>query len=78
VPLRYTDNRGSVTEVYPYNPNGSPGGVAGVTSADGRVTALMPHPERLFRALQYSWRPEGWGEDGPWLRLFRNARVALG
>ncbi len=78
VPLRYTDNRGAVTEVYPFNPNGSPGGVAGVTSVDGRVTALMPHPERLFRAVQHSWRPLVWGENGPWLRMFRNARVAIG
>ncbi len=78
VPLRYTDNRGAVTEVYPFNPNGSPGGVAGVTSADGRVTALMPHPERLFRSVQHSWHPPEWGEDGGWMRMFRNARVALG
>jgi phosphoribosylformylglycinamidine synthase len=78
VPLRYTDNRGSVTEIYPCNPNGSPGGIAGVSSADGRVTALMPHPERLFRSLQWGWQPGGWGEDAPWMRMFRNARVALG
>ncbi len=78
VALRYVDNRGQVTEAYPANPNGSPAGITGLTTADGRVTALMPHPERLFRAVQYSWRPDGWGEDGPWLRLFRNARVWVG
>ncbi|MBF0427982.1 MAG: phosphoribosylformylglycinamidine synthase, partial [Magnetococcales bacterium] len=76
--LCYVDNRGEVTEVYPANPNGSPGGVAGVTSLDGRVTILMPHPERVFRWEQHSWRPAGVGGDGPWLKMFRNARVWLG
>ncbi len=76
--MRYVDHHGQATEAYPFNPNGSPGGIAGVSSTDGRVAALMPHPERLFRTLQYSWHPEDWGEDGPWLRMFRNARVALG
>ncbi|HET9404192.1 MAG TPA: phosphoribosylformylglycinamidine synthase, partial [Burkholderiales bacterium] len=74
VALRFTDNRGEVSEVYPYNPNGSPGGITGLTTADGRFTILMPHPERVFRAVQNSWCPEGWGEDGPWMRIFRNAR----
>ena len=74
VALRYVDNRGQVTERYPYNPNGSPQGITGVTSEDGRVTIMMPHPERVFRAMQFSWRPEGWQEDGPWMRMFRNAR----
>ncbi|MDZ7754689.1 MAG: phosphoribosylformylglycinamidine synthase [Gammaproteobacteria bacterium] len=78
VALRYVDNRGHVTEAYPANPNGSPAGITGLTTTDGRVTALMPHPERLFRAVQYSWRPDGWDEDGPWLRMFRNARVWVG
>ncbi len=78
VPLRWTDNRGNVASSYPANPNGSPAGIAGVTSADGRVTATMPHPERVFRAVQHSWRPPGWREDGAWMRMFRNARVWLG
>ncbi len=75
VALRYVDNRGGVTESYPANPNGSPAGITGVTTPDGRVTIMMPHPERVFRAIQNSWAPEGWEEDGPWLRMFRNARV---
>jgi phosphoribosylformylglycinamidine synthase len=78
VSLRYVDNRGQPTERYPYNPNGSPAGIAGVCSADGRVTALMPHPERVFRTVQHSWAPREWGEDGGWTRLFRNARVFSG
>ncbi len=73
--MRYSDNHGVVTESYPANPNGSPGGLAGLTSSDGRVTIMMPHPERVFRAATNSWYPEGEGEDGAWLRLFRNARV---
>ncbi|EQD69084.1 phosphoribosylformylglycinamidine synthase, partial [mine drainage metagenome] len=76
--LRYVDNRGKPTEAYPLNPNGSPGGHTGFHAADGRVLALMPHPERVFRSVQMSWRPERWGEDSPWLRLFRNARAWLG
>jgi phosphoribosylformylglycinamidine synthase len=76
--LRYLDNYGQVATRYPANPNGSPDGIAGITSADGRVTLAMPHPERVFRSVQHSWRPEGWGEDSPWMRLFRNARVWLG
>jgi phosphoribosylformylglycinamidine synthase len=74
VALRFVDNRGAVTETYPYNPNGSPGGITGLTTPDGRFTILMPHPERMFRTVQHSWHPEGWGENAPWLRLFRNAR----
>jgi phosphoribosylformylglycinamidine synthase len=74
VALRYVDNRGAATEAYPYNPNGSPAGITGLTTPDGRFTVLMPHPERVFRAVQNSWRPDDWGEDGPWLRMFRNAR----
>lgn len=73
--LRYIDNRGNTTERYPANPNGSPGGVTGFTSLDGRVTIMMPHPERMFRSCQYSWHPDDWGEDGPWMRMFRNART---
>lgn len=75
VPLRFIDHRLQTTERYPVNPNGSPAGIAGVTSRDGRVTLLMPHPERVFRAVQNSWRPDDWQEDGAWLRIFRNARV---
>jgi phosphoribosylformylglycinamidine synthase len=78
VALRYVDHFGNPTEVYPANPNGSPLGIAGMTTTDGRFTIMMPHPERVFRTLQYSWHPDEWGEDGPWLRLFRNARVAVG
>ena len=78
VALRYVDNHGAVTERYPFNPNGSPAGITGMASADGRVTLMMPHPERLFRAVQHSWHPPGWGEDGPWLRMFRNARRWVG
>ena len=74
VALRFVDNRGAPTETYPHNPNGSPAGITGLTTPDGRYTILMPHPERVFRAVQHSWRPDGWGEDGPWLRMFRNAR----
>lgn len=72
---RYVDNRGRPTEVYPLNPNGSPGGLTAVTTADGRFTAIMPHPERVFRTVQLSWHPRGWAEDSPWMRFFRNALV---
>jgi len=78
VAMRFVDHHGRPTEHYPENPNGSPGGITAVTTPDGRVTILMPHPERVFRAVQHSWRPDGWGEDGPWMRLFRNARVFVG
>ncbi|HEY0199237.1 MAG TPA: phosphoribosylformylglycinamidine synthase [Rhodanobacter sp.] len=76
--VRFVDNRGKPTENFPLNPNGSPGGLAGFTAADGRVTILMPHPERVFRSVQLSWHPEQWGEDSPWMRMFRNARVWCG
>jgi len=72
--LRFIENTGNPAEKYPANPNGSPGGVTGLTTEDGRVTIMMPHPERVFRTLQHSWHPDEWGEDGPWMRLFRNAR----
>jgi phosphoribosylformylglycinamidine synthase len=75
---RFVDNLGRPTEIYPLNPNGSAGGLTAVTTADGRFTALMPHPERVFRTVQLSWHPAGWGEDSPWMRLFRNARVFVG
>ncbi len=81
VSLRFVDNAGNPTERYPYNPNGSPQGITGLTSIDGRFSILMPHPERVFRAVQMSWHPPAWQHgDGlsPWMRMFRNARVALG
>jgi phosphoribosylformylglycinamidine synthase len=82
MPARFVDNYGKPTEVYPLNPNGSPGGMTGVTSADGRVTIMMPHPERAFRAIQMSYKPAGSpfekGEAGPWLRMFQNAREFAG
>ncbi len=78
VALRYVDNQGQPTERYPANPNGSPAGITGVTTPDGRVTIMMPHPERVFRAVQNSWAPDSWQEDGPWMRMFRNARVWVG
>jgi phosphoribosylformylglycinamidine synthase len=77
VTLQFVDHYEEPTDVYPLNPNGSPLGLAGVCSDDGRVTAVMPHPERVFRSVQNSWSPKEWGEDGGWLRLFRNARVFL-
>ena len=76
--MRYVNHRGEPTEVYPYNPSGSPQGITGLTTADGRFTILMPHPERCFRSVQYSWRPPGLGEDSPWMQLFRNARRWVG
>jgi phosphoribosylformylglycinamidine synthase len=73
--LRYIENDGGVAGRYPANPNGSPGGITGLTTSDGRVTIMMPHPERVFRTVQFSWAPDGWGEVSPWMRLFRNARA---
>ena len=78
VALRYVDNHGFPTESYPCNPNGSPEGITGLTTPDGRFTVLMPHPERVFRTVQNSWHPGDWGEDGPWMRMFRNARKWVG
>lgn len=78
VVLRYVDSHGNATEQYPLNPNGSPEGITGVTSQDGRATIMMPHPERNFRAIQHSWKPEDWDQDGAWLRMFRNARKFIG
>jgi phosphoribosylformylglycinamidine synthase len=79
IALRYVDNYGQVTEQYPLNPNGSPQGITGLTANDGRVTIMMPHPERVFRAIQNSYIPNSqdgeWSEDGAWMRMFRNARV---
>jgi len=78
VSMRFVDGTGQQAEKYPANPNGSPQGVTGVTSADGRVTLMMPHPERVFRTCQNSWHPDEWGEDAPAMRLFRNARKWFG
>ncbi|MBA1333550.1 hypothetical protein QQ73_21775, partial [Candidatus Endoriftia persephone str. Guaymas] len=78
VALRYVENSGGPASRYPANPNGSPEGITGLTSSDGRVTIMMPHPERVVRTLQNSWHPDEWGGDAPWLRLFRNARVWVG
>jgi phosphoribosylformylglycinamidine synthase len=76
--VRFVDGKGEPAVHYPENPNGSPSGITGLTTPDGRVTIMMPHPERVFRSVQNSWHPEDWGEDGPWLRMFRNARLSLG
>ena len=75
--MRFVDSQGHPTETYPLNPNGSLGGVTGLCSTDGRVTIMMPHPERTLRAYNHSWKPEAWDEDGAWMRMFRNARAWL-
>jgi phosphoribosylformylglycinamidine synthase len=75
---RFVNHYSAIASRYPDNPNGSPGGMTAITTPDGRVTILMPHPERMFRAVQHSWHPDDWKEDGPWMRLFRNARVFVG
>jgi phosphoribosylformylglycinamidine synthase len=76
--VRFVDNHGHATERFPLNSNGSADGQAGFTAAAGRVTILMPHPERVTRSVQMSWRPREWGEDSPWMRMFRNARAWVG
>jgi phosphoribosylformylglycinamidine synthase len=78
VAMRYVDNRGQPTEIYPYNPSGTPQGITGLTTADGRFTIVMPHPERVFRNVQMSWSPDEAGEDSPWMQMFRNARRWVG
>ncbi|MEC8917990.1 MAG: phosphoribosylformylglycinamidine synthase [Pseudomonadota bacterium] len=78
IAMRYIDNEGQVTTRYPANPNGSPAGITGLTTPDGRVTIMMPHPERVARAVTNSWRPPEWTQDGAWMRMFRNARVWVG
>ena len=75
---RFVDAAGNRATNYPENPNGSPEGITALTSQDGRVTIMMPHPERVFRTVQYSWHPQSWQDDAPWMRLFRNARVWVG
>ena len=77
IAMRYVDGDHALAEGYPCNPNGSQGAVAGITNADGRVLLVMPHPERVFRSVQYSWRPDDWQGDSPWMRLFQNARAAF-
>jgi phosphoribosylformylglycinamidine synthase len=76
--IRYIDSHGSATEHFPENPNGSAGGLTSFTTVDGRATIMMPHPERAFRASQFSWHPDTWHEDGAWMRIFRNARCWVG
>jgi phosphoribosylformylglycinamidine synthase len=76
--MRYVDNTGAATEAYPFNPNGSPGGLTAVTTADGRFTALMPHPERVFRNIQMSWTPLPPSDFSPWMQIWRNARRWVG
>ncbi|WP_334327692.1 phosphoribosylformylglycinamidine synthase [Gilliamella apicola] len=78
ITVRYINHFGNVTQEYPANPNGSPNGITAVTSSDGRATIMMPHPERVFRTVTNSWHPDNWGEDSPWMRIFRNARKQLG
>ncbi|HAF01201.1 MAG TPA: phosphoribosylformylglycinamidine synthase [Methylophilaceae bacterium] len=76
--LQFIDSTSTPTEMYPFNPNGSPQGLTGFTTTDGRFSIMMPHPERVFRAVQHSWKPDDWQEDGPWMRMFRNARKFVG
>jgi phosphoribosylformylglycinamidine synthase len=78
VALCFVDNYGRLNQTYPANPNGSPYGITGLTTPDGRFTILMPHPERVFRTVAMSWHPDEWDEDSPWMRMFRNARVWVG
>jgi phosphoribosylformylglycinamidine synthase len=78
VSMRYVNNYGDITETYPANPNGSVDGITSLTTTDGRVTIMMPHPERVFRTVANSWHPDSWGEDSPWVRMFRNARAFIG
>ncbi|MCL1096509.1 phosphoribosylformylglycinamidine synthase [Shewanella gelidii] len=78
VAIKYVNGLGEVATQYPQNPNGSPDGLSGICSTDGKVTIMMPHPERVFRTVANSWHPDSWGEDSPWMRMFRNARVKIG
>ena len=76
--MRYVNNRGEPTDLYPYNPSGSLGGITGLTTPDGRFTIVMPHPERVFRSVQMSWAPDDAAEDSPWMQMFYNAREWVG
>ena len=78
VAMSYVDPAGQTTQLYPHNPNGAPAGLAGVTANEGKVLITMPHPERVYLSRQNVWQDQSWGEYAPWMRLFRNARVALG
>jgi len=78
IAARYVDNYGNVADTYPANPNGSADGICALSNENGRVTIMMPHPERVSRTMQNSWHPDDWGVDGPWMRMFRNARVTVG
>ncbi|MDF7670384.1 phosphoribosylformylglycinamidine synthase [Orbaceae bacterium ESL0721] len=78
VAMRFVNNAAKVTEHYPANPNGSPNGITAITTKDGRATIMMPHPERVFRTVTNSWHPDNWGDDSPWMRMFRNARKQFG
>ncbi|QYJ91997.1 phosphoribosylformylglycinamidine synthase [Shewanella halotolerans] len=78
IALRFVDGHGQLATQYPENPNGSPNALTGICSTDGRVTIMMPHPERVFRTVANSWHPDEWGEDSPWMRMFRNVRAKLG
>ncbi|WP_428637271.1 phosphoribosylformylglycinamidine synthase subunit PurQ, partial [Shewanella sp.] len=78
IALRFVDGHGKIATQYPENPNGSPNALTGICSTDGRVTIMMPHPERVFRTVANSWHPDEWGEDSPWMRMFRNVRAKLG
>ena len=78
VALRYVDSNGEATEHYPGNPNGSPAGITGLCNEDGRVTIMMPHPERTLRGVNFSWAPGEWGDTSPWRRMFQNARQWTG
>ena len=78
IALRFVDNRGDAAGKYLLNPNGSPAGITGLTTPDGRFTVVMPHPERVFRSIQMSWAPDGAAEDSPWMQLFYNARLWVG
>ncbi|MEZ9822000.1 phosphoribosylformylglycinamidine synthase [Shewanella sp. 10N.286.45.A1] len=78
VALRYVDGNGQIATQYPQNPNGSPNAITALSSTDGRVTIMMPHPERVFRTVANSWHPDSWGEDSPWMRMFRNVRKSIG
>jgi phosphoribosylformylglycinamidine synthase len=78
VAARYVDGHGEIAKRYPTNPNGSPDGLTALTTPDGRITIMMPHPERVFRSVQLSWHPDDWSDEAPWIRLFRNARAWLG